>query len=345
MRALALPGDPAELPRWLESELVGLHLRQLAAELAVVHRGGPAPTGTLGDWLAGHRDAVLRRGLTALPPGKLGELLRRPDWLLELQQLVLADGGPYWDAVPRSPELEDRVERSRRALASHFDPPVELARGRQSPWWVRTVLPAVAASLATAAVVFLVVRGVDSEQGAGKPVAVAPPPPGPPPKGKAPIDTAPPPAPGARTAPAPRSIEGSKVEPPMPLVAPEGPAWGFEKFAAGKPAAGREEYLRRMAAAAKEWYAKRPADAAGLARRIGEFRRGCSEIILAEHKSLPPDDRAWLKDRCQKWAAALDKHLAAVEAGGDPVAVRAEVDDAVNKIAAALLGRADTPPG
>jgi hypothetical protein len=131
----------------------------------------------------------------------------------------------------------------------------------------------------------------------------------------------------------------------MALAATDGSAWGFEKFAAAAPTVGRAEYLRRLAAAAREWSAKRPADALGLARRIGEFRRGCTEVILAAHPALPPEDRTWLKDRCRQWAAALDRHLAAVEAGGDPAAVRAEVDDTATRIAAALLGRADTPPG
>jgi hypothetical protein len=342
VRALALPDDPAGLPTWLESELVGLHLRQLAAELAVVHRGA-APAGSFADWLAGHRDDVLHRGLGTLPPGKLGELLRRPDWLLELHRLVLTDGGPYWDAVARSPELEERVERSRRALANRFDPRAEPAR--RSRWWTMTVLPAVAASLATAAAVLLVVHGLDTEPSAGKAVAVAPTPEAAPaPAAKGFRKTEPPGSP-----PAPSKMSPKGVEPPLPapaaLATSEGPTWGFEKFAAVKPGVGREEYLRQLAAAAKEWSAKRPTDAAGLAKRIGEFRRGCSEILLAEHTPLPPADRAWLKDRCRQWAAALDKHLTALEAGGDAAAVRAEVDDTATKIAAALLGRADTPPG
>lgn len=313
MRALALPDDPAELPRWLETEFVGLHLRQLAAELAAVHRGSTAPAGSFDDWLAGLRDDVLRRGLTALPPGKVGELLRRPDWLLELQRLVLADGGPYWDGVARSPELEDRVELTRRALDDHSDPPVEVARARHYSWWTRTVLPSAAAALATAAALLVAVYsgGLGAGRG-GKAVVVVNPP-----------------APAAKGLPPGRSPD----------------AWGFARFAAAKPDVGRDEYLRQLAVSANDWFKQRPEDAAGVARRLAEFRQGCSEILLAEHKALPPADRAWLKDRCRQWAAALDKHLAAVEAGGDPVAVRAEADDTVVKIASALLGRADTPAG
>jgi hypothetical protein len=307
VRALAIPDNPAELATWLESELVGLDLRRLGAELAAVHRGSPAPVGTLDNWLAGYRDAVLRRGLAAMPPERLAALLRRPDWLLELQQLVLTEGGPYWDALPRSPALEARAEGTWRKLADRLDPPAVPSSLRKG-WWIRTGLPALAASVVTAAAVLLIGFYLPSV-----------------------LDD------GARVT----QRGGTGTGPTLT----EFPAWGFARFAGASPEVGREEYLRQLATSAGEWTKQRPTDAAGVARRIGEFRQGCSAILLADHKPLTPEDRKWLKDRCRTWADALDRHLAAVEAGADPIAVRTEVDDTVTRISAALLGRAETPPG
>ena len=307
MRALAIPDNPAELATWLESELVGLDLRRLGTELAAVHRGFPAPVGALDDWLAGYRDAVLRRGLAAMPPERLAALLRRPDWLLELQQLVLSEGGPYWDALPRSPALEVRARETWRKLADRLDPPAVPSTLRKG-WWIRTGLPALTASVVTAAAVLLIGFYLPNVLDNGEPVVQ-----------------------GGGTGTGPPSAES--------------PAWGFARFATAKPEVSREEYLRQLASSSQEWTKQRPTDAAGVAKRISEFRQGCSAVLLAEHRPLTPEDRAWLKTRSRTWADALDRHLAAVEAGADPVAVRTEVDDSVTRIAAALLGRAETPPG
>jgi hypothetical protein len=82
-------------------------------------------------------------------------------------------------------------------------------------------------------------------------------------------------------------------------------------------------------------------DAVSLAKRIGEFRQGCSVLLLAEHKPLPEAERVWLVNRCKTWAAKLDKHLTELEAGKDVLTVRAEMDETVKQIAAALQSRAD----
>jgi hypothetical protein len=55
---------------------------------------------------------------------------------------------------------------------------------------------------------------------------------------------------------------------------------------------------------------------------------------------LSPVDKAWLLENCRAWAKVLDGHLQALDAGADPVAVRAEVDETVRAIAAALREKA-----
>jgi hypothetical protein len=129
----------------------------------------------------------------------------------------------------------------------------------------------------------------------------------------------------------------SQTTAPGPVAATE---WGWSKPDAlpnDKPA---PEYLNALADAGAEWFKKRPEDAPDVARRINDFRRGCSTLILAPHKPLANADREWLVERCRAWAKKLDEQLVALEQGADPIKVRAEVDGIVNKLVDALRGRA-----
>src|SRR5437868_494885 len=97
--ALEIPDDPADLPGWLEGQLLGFDLAALVAELEAVQPPGPKPGATLPKILGGEREAVLDRGLAALPPERLRLLLRRPRLLLDLQELVLVEGGARWQEL------------------------------------------------------------------------------------------------------------------------------------------------------------------------------------------------------------------------------------------------------
>ena len=69
-----------------------------------------------------------------------------------------------------------------------------------------------------------------------------------------------------------------------------------------------------LPSAASDWFKKRPEEPAAVAKRITEFRQGCSMLILAKHAPLSPEDRQWLVERCRLWARKLDDHLVALEA-------------------------------
>jgi len=153
---LDIPDDPAVVPGWLEAELLGPRLGRLVAELDAVHR--PASEPLFDDVLAAHAPAVLARGLAALPRPALRLLLRNPVLLAELRDLVLADGGPYWDrylVTPETTAAADRVaERVRTALA-----PAEPTRPRGR--WLGYAGTAAATAAAVLAAVYLLggVRG------------------------------------------------------------------------------------------------------------------------------------------------------------------------------------------
>lgn len=100
-----------ELAAWLDRVLVSPDLLEVVAELAVVGNLAPhasmagppeggdpreTPADRAADWLGDSADDVLERGLAALPAERLGELLRSPQRLIDLQDLVLAEGGDHW---------------------------------------------------------------------------------------------------------------------------------------------------------------------------------------------------------------------------------------------------------
>jgi hypothetical protein len=126
-----------------------------------------------------------------------------------------------------------------------------------------------------------------------------------------------------------------------PATGPEtAAAWGWQRPEARKVTASREQYLDGLADAANEWFNKQPADEQALAERIGQFRAGCSMLILADHKPLPEADRKWLLEKCQQWAGKIDGHLTALEAGGEVADVRGAMDETVRKLSTALRERA-----
>jgi hypothetical protein len=122
------------------------------------------------------------------------------------------------------------------------------------------------------------------------------------------------------------------------VKAPTG--WGWNKPEALAENVPADAYLNQLADAAADWFKQRPEQPAAVAKRIAEFRQGCSMLILANHAPLSAEDRQWLVERCQLWARKLTNHLVAIEVGLDPLEVRAQADDTVNQLIAALRKRA-----
>lgn len=118
LTALEIPEDDALLAGWLERQLVGCDLGDLIAGLISVRDADGSPTL---DALVGDRlPTILQSGLTALAPDELRGLLDTPILLLELQERVLVEGGPYWDTVPRTDEHLAAAESVRQRVAEHI---------------------------------------------------------------------------------------------------------------------------------------------------------------------------------------------------------------------------------
>jgi hypothetical protein len=107
------PDDPAELPSWLEKQLIGLDLGRLVAELRALHGSEPGPSLTE---ILGAEAAVLDHGLRSLSQGRIALLLRHPDRLLELQEWILTQASLYWESVPRQAPLHEFVGALRDKL-------------------------------------------------------------------------------------------------------------------------------------------------------------------------------------------------------------------------------------
>ncbi|MGH7201734.1 MAG: hypothetical protein ACREJB_14090 [Planctomycetaceae bacterium] len=116
--------------------------------------------------------------------------------------------------------------------------------------------------------------------------------------------------------------------------------WGWDKPGTLAEDASAEAYMNNLADAAGDWFNARPATQQDLARRIGEFRLGCSTLITSDHKPLSPEDEQWLVEKCQAWAKKLDQHLADAEAGEDVLTVRDEADETINNLIKAIRARA-----
>lgn len=159
-----IPENAADIPAWLEGQLLGPHLGELVAELAAVHQQSTA-TVTLDDVVGTHRADVLERGLGVLSPARFSRLLTNPRLLFALQELVLIEGGPYWSNVPPADNLllETQFERGRERLRAFLDGqlapvvPVTLTALRRPAAQERARFPWAWAVLATAAAVGLAV--------------------------------------------------------------------------------------------------------------------------------------------------------------------------------------------
>ena len=116
--------------------------------------------------------------------------------------------------------------------------------------------------------------------------------------------------------------------------------WGWEKPGALAQDLSAEDYLQQLADGAGDWFKKRPEDEPGLRKRLRQFRNGCDTLLKAPHTPLAAADREWLNERCRAWRDKIDGHIAALDAGTPPLEVRETTDETINKLVAALKGRA-----
>jgi hypothetical protein len=132
--AFDIPDATDDLAGWLEQQLVGLRLGEVIAELAAVHRGQHLEAMTLDQLLAGYKTAVLERGLASLQLAQLQGLLRHPQLLLDLQELVLSEGGEFWQEL--TAQNEDSTTAAQRGKSRVIpQPPAAPVQPRGGAWF------------------------------------------------------------------------------------------------------------------------------------------------------------------------------------------------------------------
>lgn len=127
LTSLSLPIEDADRPAWLETQLVGAELRNLILELETIR--GPQAAGrskpTLNDVLGSKRTLILRNGLSSLSSPEIAWLLQHPRLLLDLQEAVLSEGGPYWQQLVQTsePRLDTQAQWERLSARLDFTAP------------------------------------------------------------------------------------------------------------------------------------------------------------------------------------------------------------------------------
>ena len=302
LEVLDMPEEPTQLAGWLEQRLAGSDLPALADELSAF-RAAPAGTApAMRELLGEWQEPVLAGGLKLAPPEVVRRLLSWPERLPELQELVYMRGGRYWDRLLGSDGgLQDAVEHSRQRLSVVLPIPAPERQAAPAPH----VLP---------------LRKRTPARRVGWVVGLA-----------------------AAAAAVVLAVGISRYFPPSaPSSAPAAlasNAWGWNRPGVLDADGPADVYLNRLADAADEWSAEKPEGAEATAKRLNEYRRGCTALLFAEHRALSPADRQWLTDKCRKWAEKIDHELAEVEAG-DVDKGRDEADAMTHQLVAALRKKA-----
>lgn len=109
-----LPEDTSKWSTWLEHRMVGLDLADLVAELTCALKDQPAKRESLDEICGRQMPQLLEHGFSELSTSQLRRLFKQPELLLELQELVLSEGGLYWDKVKLPAKEQAVIDTSTR---------------------------------------------------------------------------------------------------------------------------------------------------------------------------------------------------------------------------------------
>lgn len=313
LHVLDIPDDPAELAGWLEQHLIGLDLRAVICQLQAFRKQEETPADlkeTLAEWY----EQVLAGGLRLLPISVLQRLFAHPSLLLDLQEEVCVNGGRYWDRLESpSEEIKQLVATSKTQLeerirAESVPGPRPARKNTGDPDEEPPTLR------------FEQRPGRTSTRWVGAVIALA-----------------------ASVLVLLGTVAFLLVNRDTPSQ-PAAVAWGWSKPGVLEKQGSPTEYLNHLADAAEQWNNKRPEEPGAIVERLHEFRKGCSDLILAPHEPLAEEDRVWLRERCQAWAKKIDAHIARAEAG-EALEARKDADETVQKLVDALRARAKSLQG
>ncbi|WP_339744967.1 hypothetical protein [uncultured Rubinisphaera sp.] len=311
-----IPDSKEELGPWLDRKIVDCQLGQFVKELEFIaddfNPPGYSPD-SLQEILGSDRDAVLDRGLKSLNYDQCAAFLANPQMLLELQELVLIEGGNYWQNILDQAELPlsspPRQNKTKSDSSSapkvHVLKPIEESPKRSKMPWIISI-----AALGLLAIVAYQYQ-----------VHVANP---------------------ANNIVENPNDQKSDINPDKNSPAPTMLAsnWGWDSPDAFNDSLPPDDYLHELADAAGAWFNKRPDSTNDLKQRLAEFRHGCETLLTAKHTALSEDDREWLRTNCKKWAGEIDQMLTVVESK-DISEVQKQADQTVNQLIREIRLKAD----
>ena len=307
---MTIPDDPAELPRWLERRLMAPDFGRFVAELSAhfpATAGTAPPRHLLDRWLP----VALDEGLDPLPADVLSQLLRHPAELAAFQERIVTDGGAYWDDVPGTARTTcpGRLQRGKRSLERMLSADAPRSNGKAIPKASGPKAVPSEASKRTGRRGYKIWAIVSTGVAACLAVAVGL-----------------------------LAVRGPG-EPPIPKAQI---AWGWGKPGGLAADQSNPRGLPEQAGGQRRGVVAAPTERRGLGSapaspNSASVARGSCTRRTA--RSARPTRRGCWR-HCRAWAKALDGHQQALDAGADPLAVRAEVDETVRAIAAALREKA-----
>jgi hypothetical protein len=136
LEILDMPEEPRELAAWLDRHLASDGLAAIVDDLSAVH-AAPAELCSVEqarEWLGDAAPLVLANGLGAIGDERIKQLLVRPSLLPALQELVMLEGGPYWDnLLHHSAGVQESLSRARSALSSVIAVPASASKNTVTP--------------------------------------------------------------------------------------------------------------------------------------------------------------------------------------------------------------------
>ncbi len=163
MIVLNVPEKPDEIVAWIERMLCSNDIGRLVAQLQAVH-GEPERAVKLDDLLQGKTQEVMQRGLAALPPPAIQNLLQQPRLLLDLQEFAFNEGSPYWDKLIAEGQCEtDFVSLTQEVLRNELGASPETTVEPRPRAPMRGMAVYAAALALTAAAVIAIYIGVTGD--------------------------------------------------------------------------------------------------------------------------------------------------------------------------------------
>lgn len=304
LRVLQIPDAIANWPAWLESELVGIQLYDLVQELELLSRTEPK-TNSLDESLGDSRQAVLEKGLSSLNTNQLRTLLRNPQQLVELQELVFVEGGDYWQSVPRSDSLQTIVNQQWHALASELSASLESKQQTIEPPLI------VGASEPKEPVVRLANESnVDGRPNADSTVF------------------------GRRTVvwPALAALAACLLLATIPFFRSSESGQFFAHASIQKSSLVGKEYLELLTDTIRTDWNNQPIEPGGVRDQLIAMRDSCDVLLDSDLRQLRPEVAAELKTRCGKWRTKFNDALDQLASGVDPHSVQTEANQTIEKL-------------